>query len=106
MSLFKDRLFDNHTFQSSFDLNVDSQEALIEIVDLGLGGVSAANDMDNILNALQDEGLDLEHYQVMYRDPQGNWDSVVIAEYEVLGARFVPAFRPSGSRTAQHRMTA
>jgi propanediol dehydratase large subunit len=98
MSLFKDRLFENHSFQSSFELNVDQTELTVEIIDLGIGGVSAATDMDNILNATQDEGLDLENYQVMYRDPQGNWDTVIIANYEVLGARFVPAFQPTSSR--------
>lgn len=91
MSLFKDRLFENHIFQSTFDIKLDSKVGLIEIIDLNHGGVSVSNDMDNILNALQEEGVDLEHYRVMYRNSRGFWESVVVADYEVLGARFVPA---------------
>lgn len=98
MSLFKDRLFENHTFDSSFELNFDWTEFTLEIIDLGIGGVSASADMDNILNAIKDEGLDLDQYQVMYRDANGNWDTVIIANYEVLGARFVPAFQPTSKR--------
>ncbi len=91
MPLFKDQLFENHIFQSTFDIKLDSSVGLIEIIDLNLGGISVSNDMDNILNAVQDEGVDLDNYRVMYRDGSGFWESVVVADYEVLGARFVPA---------------
>ncbi|WP_304526857.1 hypothetical protein [Halomonas sp. I5-271120] len=88
MTPFNEAFFDSNTFDSTFDLFVSFRTGLIEIRDLGLGGVSVSSDMENILRALDETGIDLSSFRVMVRDSQGFWDQVLVKDYEVLSARF------------------
>lgn len=84
----KNRLLDNNTFPSSFDIKISRDSSSIEIHEHNIGGLSVSADMDNILNALRDEGIDLQGKEILFRDRNGLWENVIVADFEILGARF------------------
>jgi hypothetical protein len=53
------------------------EENKLKIIDLDLGGTSVTNDIEDVLTQIRlSEGDTILNKDIIYRDSDGNWDSV------------------------------
>jgi len=57
---------------------------VLYIIDENLGGMSVTNNMEDVLEAIREDGIDLQNYKIMYKDSEGIWDGVRITKYDPI----------------------
>lgn len=65
--------------KSNFMFNVDHKQKLLEIIDCCDGNqMSVTNNAEGVLTEiLEKRGSFIKEYSVVYRDTDGNWDSII-----------------------------
>jgi hypothetical protein len=60
-----------------FDYGTDENILWIEDLDQGK---SVTNDIEYVLQDIQDSGIDIYNYRIMYKDSTGIWDGISISK--------------------------
>lgn len=68
-----ENLFSNRAI---YDYNIDERRKIIAINDLGTVEKSVTNDIENVIADLINNGIDVNQYNIIYRDSMKIWDGI------------------------------